>query len=149
MVNVLQAMILTNNKGEMILTPTYHVFKMYNVHQDAIFLPFELNSEKMNVRDNRSVPLVSGTASRDKNGVIHISLSNVDADSKQEVTVNLQGVSMKSVTGQILTSKNLTDHNTFENPDVVKLAPFNGAKISKGVLTVKLPAKSIVTLAIR
>ena len=34
MVNVLQAVILTN-KEKIILTPTYHVMEMYNVHQDA------------------------------------------------------------------------------------------------------------------
>ena len=33
-VNVLQAVILTNEE-KMILTPTYHVMEMYNVHQDA------------------------------------------------------------------------------------------------------------------
>ncbi|MDD3787845.1 MAG: alpha-N-arabinofuranosidase [Petrimonas sp.] len=148
-VNVLQSMILTDEKGGMVLTPTYYVFKMYNVHQDATFLPFELNSGSMNVRDDRTIPMVSGTASRDKSGVIHISLSNVDADNAQEITVNLPGVSMKSVSGEILTSKNLTDHNTFSNPDVVKLAAFTGAKISGNTLNVKLPAKSIVTLEVK
>lgn len=149
MVNVLQAMILTNDKGQMILTPTYHVFKMYNVHQDATFLPFELNCETMGVRDNRTVPMVSGTASRGKDGVIHISLSNVDADNAQEITVTLQGVSPKSVTGEILTSRSLTDYNTFKNPEQVKPSAFNGARIANGKLTVKLPAKSIVTVAVR
>lgn len=37
-INVLQSMILT--KGKMVLTPTYYVFKMYKVHQDATYLPF-------------------------------------------------------------------------------------------------------------
>ena len=36
-VNVLQSVVLTN-KEKMILTPTYHVMEMYNVHQDATFL---------------------------------------------------------------------------------------------------------------
>ena len=38
MVNVLQAMILTD-KEKMVLTPTYHVFKMYVPFQDATFVP--------------------------------------------------------------------------------------------------------------
>ncbi len=87
-VNVLQSMILTKDK-EMVLTPTYYVFKMYKVHQDATYLPIELTCEKMSVRDNRTVPMVSATASKNKDGVIHLSLSNVDADEAQEITINL------------------------------------------------------------
>ncbi len=37
MVNVLQSMILTDG-DKMVLTPTYHVFDMYKVHQDATLL---------------------------------------------------------------------------------------------------------------
>lgn len=150
MVNVLQAMILTNDKGGMVLTPTYHVFRMYKVHQDATYLPFDLICDKMTVRDNRVVPMISATASRDKNGVIHISLSNVDADNSREITVELPGLKGKKVSGEILTSANLTDHNTFEKPNTVKPTAFNGAKIANdGALTVNLPAKSIVTLEIK
>src|SRR5574342_72171 len=43
--NVLQEMILTQNE-KMILTPTYHVFDMYQAHQDALLLPHDLKSEE-------------------------------------------------------------------------------------------------------
>lgn len=56
-VNVLQSMILTKGK-DMVLTPTYHVFEMYKVHQDATFLPMDLICDKEKVRDNREVPVV-------------------------------------------------------------------------------------------
>lgn len=147
MVNVLQAMILTQD-DKMVLTPTYHVFHMYKVHQDATFLPFDLTCDKMDVRDNRVLPMISGTASRDKNGIVHFSLSNVDADNAQEISVNLEGMKLKAVSGEILTAEKITDYNSFENPDKVKPANFNGAKITGGKLIVKLPAKSIVTLAL-
>ena len=147
-VNVLQAMILTQG-DKMILTPTYHVFNMYKVHQNATFLPFDLSTEKIHVRDNRAVPLISGTASRDKNGTIHVSLSNVDIDNEQEVAIDLSGAKMGAVSGEILTSEKITDHNSFENPNNVRPANFNQAKISGGKLIVKLPAKSIVTLQIK
>jgi len=78
----------------------------------------------MNVRDNRTVPMVSATASKNKNGVIHISLSNVDADNAQEITVNLPDVNAKKAIGEILTSANLTDYNSFEKPNIVKPASF-------------------------
>lgn len=149
MVNVLQAMILTNDKGGMVLTPTYHVFNMYKVHQEATYLPIDIQTEKKNVRDNRVVPLLSTTASKDKTGTIHISLSNIDARSSQEVTIELPNIDGRTIKGEILTSSNLTDHNTFENPNKVKIMPFSGTSKTKNGLIVKLPAKSIVTLEIK
>ena len=122
---------------------------MYNVHQDATYLPLELNCEIMDVRDNRKVPMISATASKDKNGKIHVSMSNIDADNAQEVTINLPGVQAKKAVGEILTAANLTDYNSFEKPDIVKPVPFKEAKINKGILKVKLPAKSIVTFELQ
>ncbi|MBQ8485045.1 MAG: alpha-N-arabinofuranosidase [Bacteroidaceae bacterium] len=147
-VNVLQSMILTSGK-RMALTPTYHVFRMYNVHQDATYLPLEIQAATREVDGNRTIPMLSGTASRDQQGKIHISLSNVDLQNTQEVSINLQGVDAKNVTGEILTSANITDHNTFDKPDLVKPTAFNGATISGNTLKVKLPAKSIVTLELQ
>ena len=145
--NVLQSMILT--KGDkMVLTPTYHVFEMYNVHQDATYLPLDIECSYKAVRDNRKVPMVSATASR-KDGVIHISLSNIDLEDEQEITIRLEGETVKGVSGRILTAANIDDHNTFENPDTVAPKEFKGAKVSKNVLTVKLPAKSIVALELK
>lgn len=123
--------------------------RAYDVHQDATYLPLDLTCEKMNVRDNRTVPMVSATASKNKNGVIHISLSNVDADNAQEITVNLPDVNAKKAIGEILTSANLTDYNSFEKPNIVKPASFKEVKINKGIMKVKLPAKSIVTLELQ
>jgi alpha-N-arabinofuranosidase len=147
--NVLQSMVLTNDKGQMVLTPTYHVFKMYNVHQDAVNIPLDIACEKIVVRDNRILPLISATASKDKSGAIHISLSNVDLSNEQTVSIDLHDLKVKNVTGEILTSKNITDHNTFDHPDTVHVTTFNGAKLNKGTLQVKLPAKSIVTLTLK
>ena len=50
-VNVLQSMILTNN-DKMVLTPTYHLFKMYNVHQNATFIPLNINCEIVDLKAN-------------------------------------------------------------------------------------------------
>lgn len=146
--NVLQSMILT--KGDkMILTPTYHVFKMYNVHQDATYLPIDISCEKKVVRNDRIVPMLSATASKDKNGVIHISLSNIDLNDSNDLTINLGDIKTSSVKGTILTSKNISDYNSFDNPDVVSIKDFSGAKLNKGMLKVSIPAKSIVTLEVR
>ena len=140
-------MILT--KGDkMVLTPTYYVFKMYQVHQDATYLPLELTCEKRTVRDNRIVPMVSASASRDASGRIHVSLANVDLEKEQTVHLSLENVPVKSVSGEILTATDIQAYNSFDKPDVVKPQSFKGVKVKNGVLTVKLPAKSIVTLEI-
>lgn len=144
-VNVLQSMILTKDKA-MILTPTYYAFKMYKVHQDATYLPLDISCDTVNVRGERRVPMVSATASKNKNGEIHISLSNIDVNNAQEVTVNLEGTNAKKAIGEILTSANITDYNSFEKPNTISLAPFSDVKVSKGIMKIKLPAKSIVTL---
>ena len=149
-VNVLQSMVLTNDKGEMALTPTYHVFDMYKVHQDALNIPLSISCDAMNVRDNRSIPMLSATASKDRKGIIHLSLSNIDADNSQTVTVDISGLKISGVAGgKIITSKKLTDHNTFENPQAVKPEDFKDAKISNGLLQIKMPAKSIVTIKLQ
>ncbi|MDO4180026.1 MAG: alpha-L-arabinofuranosidase C-terminal domain-containing protein, partial [Bacteroidales bacterium] len=147
-VNVLQSMILTK-EDKMVLTPTYHVFEMYKVHQDATYLPMDLKCERKVVRDDRIVPMISATASRDAEGVIHISLSNVDLKESQEITLSLGDVKAKSVSGRILTSANIGDYNSFEKPDVVAPKAFTGAKVEKGNLKITLPAKSIVVLEVK
>ncbi|MBR5964056.1 MAG: alpha-N-arabinofuranosidase [Bacteroidaceae bacterium] len=161
--NVLQSMILTND-DKMVLTPTYYVFKMYIPHQDATFLPSDIVCDEMQVPNERfqggrnqeeeptrTLPMLSATASRDAKGVLHLSLANVDLKQSQTVSVKLEETKAKSVSGTILTSKNIADHNTFKNPDTVKPEQFKGAKVNKkdaSVITVTLPAKSIVTLEI-
>ena len=149
-VNVLQSMVLTNDKGEMALTPTYHVFNMYKVHQDALNIPLSIACDTKDVRDNRSIPMLSATASKDKKGVIHLSLSNIEADNTQTVTVDISGMKINGVTGgTIITSEKLTDHNSFEKPQAVAPKDFKDAKISNGLLQIKMPAKSIVTVSLK
>ncbi len=145
--NVLQSMILTK-EDKMVLTPTYYVFKMYNVHQDATFLPMDITCEKMTARDGRVFPMISSTASKDKNGVVHISISNVSLDKSEDIQVNLGGLKVSKVSGEILTSKNIADYNDFDKKEVVNIKPFKGAKIVKGNLNISLPAKSIITLTL-
>lgn len=147
-VNVLQSMILT--KGDkIVLTPTYYVFQMYNVHQDAIYLPLDLKCEQKIVCENHVLPMLSATASRDKSGIIHVSLSNLDLEEYQEVKLILDNVKAKSVSGCILTSNRIDDYNTFEQPKLVTPADFEGAKLAENGIEITLPAKSVVTLEIK
>jgi len=145
-INVLQAVILTKD-GKMVLTPTYHVFDMYKVHQDAILLPSELRCGRYEF-GKESIPTISVSASQDKDGKIHISLCNMDPNKSQEIDCELRGFSPRTVTGRMLTSDDMTSHNTFDKPETLKPCEFKDVKIrDKGLITV-LPPKSVVVLEI-
>ena len=146
-VNVLQAVILTD-KEKMILTPTYHVMEMYNVHQDAKLLPLKIISSDY-VLGNDKLPAVSASASKDASGKTHVSLTNIDTKNTQTITVNLDGGTYTSVTGRILTSNKLQNYNSFEEPDKIKPATFTGATIKANVLSIKLPPFSVVVLELK
>ena len=144
MVNVLQAMILTD-KEKMIVTPTYHVFEMYKVHQDATYLPVDVQTSDYRYGTN-SVPAVHASASRDKAGHIHLSLVNLDPNHAQALTAKLAGATVKSATGRVLTASLMDAHNTFQNPDDVKPETFTAFALKNDQFTVTLPAKSVVVL---
>ncbi len=146
-VNVLQAVVLTD-KEKMILTPTYHVMEMYNVHHDATMIPVRVKTDNY-VLNNNTLPAVSVSASKDKNGLTHISLVNIDPNKNQEVTVNINGASFKNVTGRILTSAHIQDHNTFDDPEKIKPATFSGATLRGNALSVKMPPASVVVLELK
>lgn len=146
-INVLQAVILTNEE-KMLLTPTYHVMEMYNVHQDAKLLPVEAKVNDY-VLGNEKLPAVSVSASRDSVGKTHITLTNIDTKKAQEVTINLGNAAFKSVSGRILTSSKLQDYNSFDNPSRIVPAPFKGATIKGNTMTVKMPPFSVVVLELK
>ena len=146
-INVLQAVILTN-KEKMILTPTFHVMEMYNVHQDATLIPVTVASPSY-VSGSDTLQAVSVSASKDKNGEVHISLTNIHPSQAQEITLNLNGAPYKSVSGRVLVSARLDDCNTFETPEKIKPAAFNGATIKGNSLQVKLPPVSVVVLTLK
>jgi alpha-N-arabinofuranosidase len=146
-VNVLQAVILTD-KEKMILTPTFHVMEMYNVHQDATLLPVEVNTPDY-VYGDEKIPAVSVSASKNEEGIMHISLVNVDASKKHDITIDIKGASFKSISGRILSSDKLQDYNSFTNPDKIKPSSFSGASLSGNMLKVTVPPFSVVVLALK
>ncbi|KGO81494.1 alpha-N-arabinofuranosidase [Flavobacterium beibuense F44-8] len=143
-VNVLQAVILTDGE-KMLLTPTYHVMEMYKVHQDATLVPLEVNSANFTYKAE-SIPAVTASASI-KDGKTHISLVNVDNKVSQTITIPTNK-KYKKVSGRILTSKDMNDHNTFANPEIIKPEIFHDMKLKAEELTVKIPPFSVVVLEI-
>lgn len=148
-INVLQAIIFTDG-DKMMLTPTYHIFDMYKVHQDATLLPSTTTTGQIE-NGGFKADRVSASASKDKNGVIHISLANLDLSQKATVKVDVRGFKAKAIAdAQVVKADNIADHNTFENPDKIDLEGFDGAKLGKdGTVTVSMPAMSVVTFAVK
>jgi alpha-N-arabinofuranosidase len=147
LVNVLQAVILTE-KDKMVLTPTYHVFEMYKVHQDATLIPIELTSPPYTL-GNATLPALHASASRDKDGRLHLSIVNLDPNRPAQVSLKVTGAASGNVTGRVLTAPAMTAVNTFAAPDTVKPVPFTSIKVQGGAIAVSLPSKSVVVLEIR
>jgi alpha-N-arabinofuranosidase len=143
-VNVLQSLILTD-KEKMLLTPTYYIFDLYKVHQDAKYLPIQLNAPDY-VVDGKRIPAVNASASVDASGRIHVSLVNLDVHNNIAINASMGKLKWSGVTGQVLTSGNITDINTFDNPGKVSIKSFTGAKKQGDNLVVNLPPKSVVVL---
>jgi len=145
-VNVLQAMVLTDGE-RMLLTPTYHVFHMYQVHQGATNLPVEALSPDY-AMGGESIQALHASASRDSVGKIHISLCNLDHERALDLQIDLCGAPATSVSGKILTAETLQAHNTFEEPARVQPAPLSGAQLKGQGIEMRLPAHCVVVLEI-
>ena len=143
-INVLQALIFTEGE-KMMLTPTYHIYDLYKVHHDATMLPLSLESPTYNF-GNESLPAVSVSASKDKDGTIHMSLVNIDPENAFPLSIDIRGFNEKKVLGTILTSAQMNSYNTFENPSEVIPKEFTEAKVQKGRVELILPARSVVVL---
>ncbi|MGN6354740.1 MAG: alpha-L-arabinofuranosidase C-terminal domain-containing protein [Parafilimonas sp.] len=146
-VNVLQALVLTQ-KEKMVLTPTYYVFDLYKYHQDATLLPVNFFSPDYKY-GKESIPAVNASASKDSNGVIHITLVNIDPNNKITVNASLNGAAFKTTEGQVLTSASFSDVNTFDNPNKVKLAAFSDFKKIGNDLSINLPPMSVVLVTLK
>ena len=94
--------------------------------------------------------MLSASATRAADGsAIHLSLANTSPAQAVTLSVKLAGFTPKAVAGRVLTATEMTAHNTFEAKDAVQPAPFGGATVKGDMLEVKLPAKSVVVLALR
>ncbi len=145
-INVLQAPILTEG-AKMVLTPTYHVFDMFKVHQDATYLPLEIKTNEYGYMDEK-LPQVSSSASVDEKGVIHVSLCNISINEAAEVNCNLEGLKAERISGKVLASSAMNAYNTFGNPEQLKPMEFTNCSICGKGFNAVLPPMSVVVLAI-
>ena len=146
MVNVLQSVILTKD-DEMVLTPTYYVFKMYSVHQDALLVPEYLETGDYSL-EGEKVPTVSASSSI-KDGVLSITVCNLNPLKSEKLEINVTGQSFTSASGEIITSDKLNAYNDFGKDESVSSRNFDVANPKNGKLAVELPAKSVVLIQMK
>ncbi len=145
--NVLQSLILTSGDS-MLVTPTYHVFDMYKVHQDAKLLTVQLSSPDY-MYNGMNLPALNVSASKDSTGAVHISIVNLDPEKKITFRTSVTELPSKIISGQLLTSTKFTDINTFIAPDKLHVASFKGMKKEGDDLLIEVPAKSVVVLELK
>jgi alpha-L-arabinofuranosidase len=145
MINVLQAMIMTD-KEKMVLTPTYHVFKMYVPFQDATFVPVTFNAGSY-TNGSITLPRVDAIAAQDTAGKLWLEMTNLDPNQPVEIAVSLSGITAKSARGETLTAPKVDSVNTFGAPQTVMAKPIT-AKVQSGKLTLTLEPKSVTVISV-
>ena len=147
MVNVLQAVILTEGK-KMILTPTYHVFHMYKHHQDADLVDSYIEGNKMVGEEEWQVPLLSESASVSVDGTVNVTLSNLSIDEAMPMELVFAECVPSKVEAAIVTGE-MHAHNTFDEPENVKETEFTDYKTEGSKITLTVPAGSVISLRIK
>jgi len=145
MINVLQAMILTD-KEKMVLTPTYYAYKMYVPFQDATFVPVTFNAG-VYTQGEITLPRVDAIAAKDSAGRVWVEITNVDPNQPVEIEVSLVGITPKSAAGETLTAPKVDSVNSFEAPNKVVPRPIS-AKVQGGKLALKLEPKSVTVISV-
>ena len=143
MVNVLQAMILTDGP-KMVLTPTYHVYKMYVPFQDAQFLPVTFKSAAYTF-DTITLPQVDAIAAKAKDGKVWLALTNLDPNHSADVDAGVQGVAATRAVGEVLNAATFDAFNSFDAPAVVTPKPVS-VQASGGKLILRLPPHSVTVV---
>jgi alpha-N-arabinofuranosidase len=145
MINVLQAMILTDEE-KMVLTPTYHVFRMYVPFQDATFVPVTLDAGAYG-HGSVVLPRLDAIAARDTAGKLWLAVTNLDPNRSVAVEASITGVAPKSAAGQTLTAPQVDSVNSFEAPDAVVPKPV-AAEIHGSTLALTLEPKSVTVISV-
>ncbi len=141
-VNVLQSVLLTEG-DRVVLTPTYHVFDLYQAHQNAREIDCFVRSENAGP-EKFALPQVSASAS-EKEGKITVTLANLSPDASAEIC--LTGFAAGSAQGRVLTGRP-EEYNDFDrSPLSLRALPVKAE--ADGTVKVTLPACAVaeITLA--
>ena len=146
MVNVLQAMVLTDGP-KMVLTPTYHIYKMYLPFQGATFVPISYSSGTYR-HGNVSMPQLDAVAARDAAGQLWLAVTNIDPDKPADLMLDVSDKPVRGAEGQVLTADRVDAVNSFTAPNVVIPRPISAVRRGD-TLRLTMPPKSVAVVALQ
>jgi len=146
MVNVLQAMIITDHE-KMVLTPSYHVFRMYVPFQDATFVPVVFDAGTW-AHGDVTLPRVDAIAARDTAGTLWLAVTNLDPNRPVDVEASLSGATPRSASGETLTAPRVDSVNRFEAPETVAPRPAT-VTVAGGKVSLSLPPRSVTVVSVK
>ena len=126
----------------MVLTPTYHVFDLYKGHMDAKELDCFVEAEETG-SDRFRMASVTASAS-EKDGRITLTLSNLEPEKAQEITVSLKGERISGAEGRILAGK-MDEYNDFGS-ETLAVQPFTDFETRDGNLMIRMPACAVAEI---
>jgi alpha-N-arabinofuranosidase len=145
MINVLQAMILTD-KEKFVLTPTYYVFKMYVPFQDATFIPIAFDAGTY-THGGISLPRIDALAAKTADGKLLLEITNLDAENPVTIDADMPGITAKAASAETLTGAAVDSINTFASPNTVVPKPA-AVKIQDGKLLLTVAPRSVTIVSI-
>lgn len=145
MVNVIQSLVLTRGSA-MVVTPTYHVFDMYKVHQGATALPVQVETPDY-VHGDVRLAGIDLSASRDAGGRLHVTIANLDPARANRLRIHLDGGRWHRAGAQVLTADAIDTRITFDKADPFVPRPL-AVHLSGGEVELVLPSKSVTVLEV-
>jgi alpha-N-arabinofuranosidase len=145
MINVLQAMILTD-KEKIVLTPTYYVYRMYVPFQDATFVPVAFEAGTY-TQGSINLPKVDAIAAKDASGKLWLEITNLDPEKPADLDAEITGMTVRSAKGETLAASAVDSVNTFSAPNAVVPQPVS-ANLKAGRLTLTVAPKSVTVISL-
>ena len=142
--STLQSVVLTDGE-EMLLTPTYHVFRLFREHHNNTLLGSFITNP---AGEKGRAPQLMESASVDSDGRIISTVVNTSAEESAEIECQIADFKVGGITAEILTGE-LGAYNTFEAKDTVCTAVFNGFEPTADGFKATLPPCSVVRFVIR
>jgi len=148
LINCLHSLMLAR-EDQFVLTPVYHVFKMYMAHMGARSARTEFAAPPLSY-DRRGQPGtlwgLNGSASISGKNVT-LTVVNPHTTRALEAEIVVRGATVASAAGQVLTNADIHAHNDFQHPDVVHPEPV-GVTVEAGRLRHRFPPASVTSLSL-
>ncbi|WP_368262208.1 alpha-L-arabinofuranosidase C-terminal domain-containing protein, partial [Enterococcus gallinarum] len=135
-VNVLQAMILTDGE-KMVKTPSYHVFDLYKVHQDA---------ERIESHGAAS-ETITYTVSKQAD-TLHLSICNFAVSGSEAISFDFETAIQGIKEACYIVGDKMNAHNDFDHPEDVVIQSFEDYTTNNSQLTINIPAMSVLTISL-